>query len=103
MTRVVEAIYEDGMLKPLQDPELEEHQRVLLMIRVEPQEGSQTTLEDWQRVYEGLSDEEIAAIEALRESLASDSSNGSSARPGRGAGRENALTRRDEADRLASR
>ena len=53
------------MLKPLQDPALEEHQRVLLEIRVEPQEDSLSALRDWQRVYEGLSDEEIAAVEAL--------------------------------------
>ena len=65
MTRVLEAIYEDGMLKPLQDPGLEEHQRVLLEIQTEPEDKAASTLEGWHQVYAGLSEEEIAEVEAI--------------------------------------
>ena len=52
------------MLRPLEDPGLEEHQRVLLEIRTEPKKAVSSTLEAWHRVYEGLSEEEIAEVEA---------------------------------------
>jgi len=65
MTQVLEAIYEDGVLKPLEDPGLEEHQRVVLEIRAEPRGSAQATLEALHRVYEGLSDQEIAEVEAI--------------------------------------
>jgi predicted DNA-binding antitoxin AbrB/MazE fold protein len=65
VTRTLEAVYEGGVLKPLEDPGLEEHQRVLLEIRTEPQEAMASTLEAWQQVYEGLSEEEIAEVEAI--------------------------------------
>ena len=64
MTKVLEAVYEDGALKPLVDPGLSEHQRVLLEIR--PSESTaEAEIKAWQRVYEGLSDDEIAAVEAI--------------------------------------
>jgi len=62
---LLEAIYENGVLKPLQEPNLKEHQRVLLEIRGEPPSDASTVLRDWQRVYEGLSEDEIAAVEAI--------------------------------------
>lgn len=65
MTRILEAIYEDGVLIPLGDPGLEEHQRVLLEIRIEPQEHTSSALEAWHRVYEGLSEGEIAEVETI--------------------------------------
>jgi predicted DNA-binding antitoxin AbrB/MazE fold protein len=65
VTRILEAVYEDGVLRPLEDPGLEEHQRVLLEIRTEPQEHASSALEGWHRVYEGLPDDEIAEIEAI--------------------------------------
>jgi predicted DNA-binding antitoxin AbrB/MazE fold protein len=65
VTRVLEAIYEGGVLKPLQDPNLEEHQRVLLEIRPAPRESASSALQAWHGVYEGLSDEEIATVEAI--------------------------------------
>ena len=65
MTRTLEAVYEGGVLKPLEDPGLEEHQRVFLEIRTEPQEAIASTLEAWQQVYEGLSEQEIAEVEAI--------------------------------------
>jgi predicted DNA-binding antitoxin AbrB/MazE fold protein len=65
VTKVLEAIYEDGVLKPLEDPDLEEHQRVVLEIRAEPRGSALATLEALHRVYEGLSDQEIAEVEAI--------------------------------------
>lgn len=65
MTRVLEAIYEDGVFKPLQDPGLEEYQRVLLEIRTEPGDRISSLLEDWHQVYAGLSEEEIAEVEVI--------------------------------------
>jgi predicted DNA-binding antitoxin AbrB/MazE fold protein len=62
---MLEAIYEDGVLKPLEDPGLEEHQHVLLEIRIEPPAGALSAIASWHRVYEGLSEEQVAAVEAI--------------------------------------
>ena len=65
MTRILEAVYEDGVLRPLEDPGLQEHQRVLLEIRFEPRDQASSALEAWNQVYEGLSDGEIAEVESM--------------------------------------
>ena len=65
MTRVLQAVYEGGVLRPLEDPGLEEHQRVLLEIRIEPRQTGSSALEAWHQVYEGLSDDEIAEVETI--------------------------------------
>jgi predicted DNA-binding antitoxin AbrB/MazE fold protein len=65
MTKVLEAVYEDGVLKPLADPGLTEHQRVLLEIRLPSESTAEAEIKAWQRVYEGLSDAEIADVEAI--------------------------------------
>jgi len=65
VTRILEAVYEDGVLRPLEDPGLQEHQRVLLEIRFEPREQASSALEAWHQVYEGLSEGEIADVEAM--------------------------------------
>jgi predicted DNA-binding antitoxin AbrB/MazE fold protein len=65
VTRILEAVYEDGVLRPLEDPGLEEHQRVLLEIRTQPEGQASPALEAWHRVYEGLPEDEIAEIEAI--------------------------------------
>jgi predicted DNA-binding antitoxin AbrB/MazE fold protein len=65
MTQKVEAVYENGVLKPLQPLTLAEHQRVALMIRPLPPLDLDEILELARQVYEGLSDEEIAEIEAM--------------------------------------
>lgn len=64
MTRILQAVYEGGVLRPLEDPGLEEHQRVRLEIQIEP-EATSAALEAWHRVYEGLSDHEITEVEAI--------------------------------------
>lgn len=38
MTRVLEALYEDGVFKPLEDPGLNDHVRVVLEIKDKPEE-----------------------------------------------------------------
>jgi len=65
MTRVLEAVYEGGVLKPLADPGLAEHQRVVVEIRLPSASAAESELEDWHRVYEGLSDAEIDEVEAI--------------------------------------
>ena len=65
MARVVEAIYENGTLKPLETLDLPEHQRVRITIHEPIDESPEETLAAWQQVYEGCADEEIAQIEAI--------------------------------------
>ena len=65
MDRVVEAIYEQGMLKPLEALDLSEHQWVRLTIHDATEESPDEQLDAWQGVYDGLTDEEVAQIEAL--------------------------------------
>jgi predicted DNA-binding antitoxin AbrB/MazE fold protein len=65
MARVVEAIYENGTLKPLETLDLPEHQRVRITIHEPIVESPEETLEAWHQVYEGCADEEIAQLEAI--------------------------------------
>lgn len=65
VTRILEAIYEDGVLRPLEDPGLAENQRVLLEIRTERRDDDSSAIGAWHRVYESLSEDEIAEIEAI--------------------------------------
>jgi len=65
MARVVDAIYVQGMLKPLEALDLPEHQRVRLTIHEPGEESPDEHLDAWQGVYDGLTDEDIAQIEAV--------------------------------------
>lgn len=65
MTQTIEAIYEDGVLKPLTPLQLPEHQRVTLAIQSLRSLRPDKILELAHQVYAGLSDEEIAEIEAI--------------------------------------
>jgi predicted DNA-binding antitoxin AbrB/MazE fold protein len=65
MERVVEAIYEQGSLKPLEALDLPEHQRVRITIHDLPPENPDAMLDAWHQVYAGLTDEEIAQVETL--------------------------------------
>jgi predicted DNA-binding antitoxin AbrB/MazE fold protein len=66
MTQKVEAIYENGLLKPLEALALPEGQRVLVTIEPQAEQLSpDEILALARRVYEGLSEEEIAEIEAI--------------------------------------
>jgi predicted DNA-binding antitoxin AbrB/MazE fold protein len=61
MVKILEAVYEGGVFKPLADPILTDHQKVIVEIRL-PEESE---LGAWQRVYEGLSESDIAEVEAI--------------------------------------
>jgi predicted DNA-binding antitoxin AbrB/MazE fold protein len=62
---IFEAIFENGVLKPVNDPGLPEHRRYSVRIQeVEELPGSET-LAGWHQVYEGLSEEDQAAVEAM--------------------------------------
>ena len=65
MVRVVEAIYEDGVLRPLADPGLADQQRVVLEIRVPTAGETASELRAWHQVYEGLSETDVADVEAI--------------------------------------
>jgi len=65
MTRVLEAIYEGGVLRPLEELNSPERQRVLVEIRLPTESSPDSQLAEWHRVYEGLSDAEIAEVEAI--------------------------------------
>ncbi len=65
MERILEAVYENGVLTPLESLDLPERQRVTVIIYVPAAEGPDDALEAWQQVYEGLSDQDIAEIERI--------------------------------------
>jgi predicted DNA-binding antitoxin AbrB/MazE fold protein len=65
MENIFEAIYEDGVLKPLEPIKLPEHQRVTITIQPLLLEKPDQELESWHQVYAGLSDQEISEIESI--------------------------------------
>lgn len=65
MDRVLEAIYESGVFKPLAPLDLPEHQRVVVTIHLPPTESPDTGLEAWQQVYASLSEQDIVDIESI--------------------------------------
>ncbi len=66
MGQLLEAIYENGVLRPLEKPDLAENQRVVLEL---VESHSDTEVEEYlglcHKVYEGLSDDDIADVEAI--------------------------------------
>ncbi len=65
MECTLEAIYEGGVLKPLESLKLPEHQRVTITIHQPPMENPNQELESWHQVYSGLSDQDIVEIESI--------------------------------------
>ncbi len=65
MEQVLEAIYSDGVLKPLEKLDLRENQRVRIIVSVPDAEDVERSLQAWHEVYAGLSAEEIAAVEQI--------------------------------------
>lgn len=65
MDRILEAIYENGVLKPLESLKIPEHRKVTITIQLPPVENPDQELELWDRVYAGLSDREIGEIESI--------------------------------------
>jgi predicted DNA-binding antitoxin AbrB/MazE fold protein len=65
MSLIFEAIYENGVLKPLQDPGLLEHERVVVNVERTEGENASSQLAAWREVYSGLSESDIAEVEAI--------------------------------------
>jgi len=73
MSQIIEAIYEGGVLKPLEPLDLEEHTKVRLQISVIQQKGKPLDLIEIEKnlklaraSIEGLSEEELAIMENCR-------------------------------------
>jgi predicted DNA-binding antitoxin AbrB/MazE fold protein len=65
MERVVEAVYENGVLTPLEPLNLPEHLRVQITIQIPSTRTPEDVLQGWRSVYEGLSEEDISEIERI--------------------------------------
>jgi predicted DNA-binding antitoxin AbrB/MazE fold protein len=65
MDYILEAVYENGVFKPLESLKLPEHQRVMITIQLPPVENPNIELESWRQVYAGLSDADILQIESI--------------------------------------
>jgi predicted DNA-binding antitoxin AbrB/MazE fold protein len=65
MDCIFEAVYENGVLKPLESIKLLEHQRVKIVIQLPMVENPDQELESWHQVYSELSDQEIKEIESI--------------------------------------
>jgi predicted DNA-binding antitoxin AbrB/MazE fold protein len=63
--RVFDAVYEDGVLKPLQDPGLPEHRRFSVRVQELGETQAAGELAAWHQVYEGLSEEDLATVEEI--------------------------------------
>jgi predicted DNA-binding antitoxin AbrB/MazE fold protein len=68
MSQIISAIYEEGVLKPLETVDLKEHAKVYLTIEVEEERKKKIIeiIELAAKCFEGLSDEEISIIESAR-------------------------------------
>ena len=65
MPEVIEAIYEKGVFKPLQELEIPEGQRVRLVVETAAGTTSDEMLALAAQVYEGLAPEEVDAVEDI--------------------------------------
>lgn len=65
MSQTIEAIYEQGLFRPLGPLSIPEHQRVRLHIEAYLPPDPETLLQAWEAVYADLSAEDIAEIEAV--------------------------------------
>lgn len=65
MRQLVEAIYENGVFRPLKAPELSEGQEVQLTIHSKHQVSPSQMLQLAAEVYQGFSDEQIHDIEHI--------------------------------------
>jgi predicted DNA-binding antitoxin AbrB/MazE fold protein len=67
MGQVIEAVYEDGAFRPLESVDLREGQRVALVFEpvTKSRREAKELLRAWQSVYEGLSEGDIAEVEAM--------------------------------------
>jgi predicted DNA-binding antitoxin AbrB/MazE fold protein len=70
MLRKVEAVYESGLLRPLEPLTLEEHQRVTVIIEDAPRESAEPWLDHEYHSALEASDEPEPTLEAVRAGLA---------------------------------
>ena len=68
MTKTIDAIYENGVLRPLEPVDMEEHTRVRITLEVEAERKKkiEEILELAWKSYEGLSEEQISIMENAR-------------------------------------
>jgi predicted DNA-binding antitoxin AbrB/MazE fold protein len=64
MTRTIEAIFEEGVFKPVSPIDISEHKKVTLIIKDETEEPSDV-LSLVSMVYNGLSSEDINDVEKI--------------------------------------
>lgn len=64
MSKTIEAIFENGVFRPLERVDLKEHQRVTLILQ-DVKSSSGNILELASRVYGNLSEKDIQEIEAI--------------------------------------
>ena len=65
MKNTFEAVFEDGVFKPVQRPEIPEGEHVQLTVETTEPAGGEDPLELAARVYRGLQPEEIDEIERI--------------------------------------
>lgn len=65
MKATVEAIFEDGVFKPVERPEIPEGEHVQLTVETAERAAGEDPLELAARVYQGLRPEEIDEIERI--------------------------------------
>ena len=65
MSETLEAIYENGVFKPLKAPRISEGQHVRLTVETASEAAPEELLKLAARVYQGLSDKQIHEIEAI--------------------------------------
>lgn len=65
MKGTVEAVYQDGVFRPVRQPDLQEGERVRLTVESVAQRSPIGVLELATRVYEGLSPRDIDEIEEM--------------------------------------
>ena len=65
MNQTIDAIYENGVLRPLQKIDIPEHQRVSIIIDTSKKYTPEEILHLAEKVYSGFSEEEIVEIEKI--------------------------------------
>ncbi len=65
MNRTIEAIYQNGVLRPLQPLDLPEELNVILDIRIADTRLPGDSLAAWREVYAGLSAADVSVIEQI--------------------------------------
>jgi len=65
MSETLEAIYENGVFKPLKAPGISEGQHVRLTVETASETTPEVLLNLAAKVYQGLSDKQIHEIEAI--------------------------------------